>query len=207
MQRDAGWDSLEAEAELRWPTPDVMSGAGDRNFDILTVEPSSRLSSALPAHAAPVVAPPALTPPPARPASPTSVEKMASMLRSLSFAATQPRSASEAGRAQQFQGASAMLQRELFAGHVQRLLLAAPALAQRLVTALTSTCGVLLGAENTEAGFEWASQELDELRRQVPANDGVFPGDYYRQIFDADVAALYAAVAAVRREASRRERL
>ncbi len=143
----------------------------------------------------------------ARPVSPGTVEKAASLLRSLSFACGRPATGESAlERAKAYAMVGATLRRELRGDQFERLSHVAPKLGTQLQSALLSSCGALLGAQHPDGAFEWASAELDELAKAVPpANAGVFPGAYYFEIFSSDVSDLSRALAVCRREdASRR---
>jgi hypothetical protein len=82
----------------------------------------------------------------------------------------------------------------------------APHLVSTLQAALLSSAGVLLGAEGAPRAFEWARDSLDALRSLLPTAevDRVLPGQYYREILEADVAQLSQAVATAGRELERR---
>ena len=154
-------------------------------------------------------APPAIVPkvpPMARPVSPGTIEKSASLLRSLSFIAQRP-AAGETGkdRAAAFAQAGKTMRIELQGAQMQRLRQAAPDLAPRLQSALLACCGSLLGSQDADSGFAWAMSELDDLAKNIPpAASAVFPGAYYYEIFTADIAELSRALAIRRRdEASR----
>ena len=140
----------------------------------------------------------------ARPASPGTVETMASKLRSLSFAAGRPRTGEAAGRAAQYVAAGDALKEQLRSQQSERLRQVAPALAGRLDAALLASCGVLLATEHADGGFEWASWHIEQLRRVLPHHEAAFPGAYYREIFGADVTQLATSLAEVAHATSRR---
>ena len=140
----------------------------------------------------------------ARPASPGTVETLASKLRSLSFAAARPRSGQAAGRAAQYVAAGDALKEQLRSQQSERLRQVAPALAGRLDAALLASCGVLLATEHADGGFEWASWHVEQLRQVLPHHEAAFPGAYYREIFGADVSQLATSLAEVAYATSRR---
>ena len=140
----------------------------------------------------------------ARPASPGTVETMASKLRSLSFAAARPRTGQAAGRAAQYVAAGDALKEQLRSQQSERLRQVAPALAGRLDAALLASCGVLLATEHADGGFEWASWHVEQLRQVLPHHEAAFPGAYYREIFGADVSQLATSLAEVAHATSRR---
>ena len=140
----------------------------------------------------------------ARPASPGTVETLASKLRSLSFAAARPRSGQAAGRAAQYVAAGDALKEQLRSQQSERLRQVAPALACRLDAALLASCGVLLATEHADGGFEWASWHVEQLRQALPHHEAAFPGAYYREIFGADVSQLATSLAEVAHATSRR---
>ena len=140
----------------------------------------------------------------ARPASPGTVETLASKLRSLSFAAARPRSGQAAGRAAQYVAAGDALKEQLRSQQSERLRQVAPALACRLDAALLASCGVLLATEHADGGFEWASWHVEQLRQVLPHHEAAFPGAYYREIFGADVSQLATSLAEVAHATSRR---
>lgn len=141
-----------------------------------------------------------------RPSSPGTVEKAASMLRSLSYIASRPSGGEMlADRAAAFLAVGGTLRRELRSEQVERLASAAPELCQRLQTALFAGCGVLLGDAFPDGGFEWASSEIDDLAKHIPPpSSAVFPGAYYFEIFSADVADLGRAINLCRQQSARR---
>eukprot|EP00965_Chrysotila_dentata_P139535 4613354-Pleurochrysis_carterae.AAC.1 len=130
------------------------------------------------------------------------------MLRSLTFAAgASPGSDPRGVRGEQYDGVAAMLRRELAGDSMQRLTQSVPQLASQLQLALTASCAVLLGVERADVGFEWATSELDEIKRRLPASAALFPGAYYREIFESDVTALTSALENNRRELKRRKEM
>ena len=137
-----------------------------------------------------------------RPLSPGTVEKSASLLRSLTFAASRPsKGESTAERGAAFEGVGAALARELHSEQMDRLLATAPQLGQRLHAALLAVCGALLGTAHPDGAYEWAAAELDDLTKNIPpATAAVFPGAYYFEIFSADVTELGRALAVSRRD-------
>ena len=141
-----------------------------------------------------------------RPVSPGTVEKSASLLRSLSFVANRPLAGeTSADRSAAFEAVGDALRRELRSDPMGRLFDAAPLLGQRLQSSLLATCGAMLGAQHADGGFAWALAELDELAKHVPpASSTVFPGAYYFEIFSADVTELSRALEASRREHAKR---
>ena len=145
----------------------------------------------------------------ARPVSPSTIEKSASLLRSLSMAATRPaKGETPENRSRIFAGVARGLRTELQGDQMARLRTAAPELGPRLQAALLAACGALLGAQDFDAGFEWAGNELDELAKHVPAaTSAVFPGAYYHEIFSADVQELTRSLGHRRREEALRRKL
>ena len=137
-----------------------------------------------------------------RPVSPGTIEKSASLLRSLSFAAQRPSTGeTSAERAAAFAAVGQVLRSELHGAQMQRLQAAAPELAPRVQAALLACCGSLLGAQDPDSGFEWALSELDGLSKSIPPQtSAVFPGAYYYDIFTSDVAELGRSLAARRRD-------
>eukprot|EP00967_Tisochrysis_lutea_P070646 scaffold93305_cov26-Tisochrysis_lutea.AAC.3 len=218
------WASLAAEEELRWPGPDVLSldeqgrtidrqGAAAAAALSSTARPASSLPSGTPAPSlGPSLLPLSLPHTQAtfgrRPASPSSVEKLASLLRSVSFLAGRPRAAgspqAEAERREAFDALAVNLRSELRSEPLQRFEEAAPALVGALRGSLLSAAALLLGAEGTPRAFEWARDGIEELRPLLPAAEPLLPGAYYREILEADMAQLSAAVATAGRELERR---
>jgi len=219
---NVGWQSLAAEAELRWPTPGPLGGAPpdvlmlDEDGHTLQREGGAVLH--MPSGTPGMFHVDMLLPPPpapsglhpgARPASPSSVEKMASLLRSISFVAGRPRTGSaaeEASRIQAYDTVAWNLRNELGSESIGRMAQVAPHLVSTLEAALLSSAGVLLGAEGAPRAFEWARDSLDALRSLLPTAEveSVLPGQYYREILEADVAQLSQAVATAGRELERR---
>lgn len=144
-----------------------------------------------------------------RPVSPGTIEKSASLLRSLSFVASRPPSGETAAdRSAAFAQVGQALRSEMHGAQMQRLRQAAPELAPRLQSSLLACCGALLGAQDSDGGFEWAMSELDDLAKNMPpATSAVYPGAYYYEIFTSDVAQLSRALAARRREEAKKAAL
>ena len=65
---------------------------------------------------------------------------------------------------QQYEAVAGAIRRGLSADAIKKFKLAAPELAERTLGSLIASCAVLLGAEAPDFGFEWAAQEVDELR-------------------------------------------
>ena len=132
----------------------------------------------VPASAAPERAPISAAALDGRPASPSTVEKMASMLRSLSFSAGRPLVGGDAAaRGAQFLHVASTLQGELGAAHMQRLRERSPALARRLEGVLIASMATLLGAHAVEGAFGWCAGWVDELETLLPRErDSLFPG-------------------------------
>ena len=144
-----------------------------------------------------------------RPSSPGTIEKIASMLRSLSYIANRPPGGeAPAERSAAFAAVASSLRQDVRSDQLSRLATVAPDLAQRLQTTLLAGCGALLGDVHPDGGFEWASSELADLAKHLPpATSAVFPGVYYYEIFAADVAELGRALDAMRRSSARRRAL
>jgi len=213
----SGWNELAAEEELRWPTPGPLGGP-----DVLMLDEEGRtlqreggalhhMPNGTPArHGAdvPLPPPPSLGPPPGpRPASPSSVEKMASLLRSISFVAGRPRTGSateETARVQAYDTVAWNLRHELGSDSIGRMGQVAPHVVSALQAAILSSAGVLLGAEGAPRAFDWARESLDELRSLLPTVERFLPGQYYREILEADVAQLTQTLAGAGRELERR---
>ena len=143
-----GWDdlSLAGDNELQWPQG-TLAPAGAHYSPGLPQE----LRMLVPASAAPERAPLSASALDGRPASPSTVEKMASMLRSLSFSAGRPLVGGDAAaRGAQFLHVASTLQGELGAAHMQRLRERSPALARRLEGVLIASMATLLGAHAVE---------------------------------------------------------
>ena len=169
-------------------------------------------ADALAAEGGDLIAPALLPrlPPNTRPVSPGTIEKSASLLRSLSFAAARPATKAEtpAERGRAFAAVGSALRHELQSDQMARLRSAAPELGPRVQAALMAACGALLSSADSDAGFEWATAELDELSKNVPpATSAVFPGAYYHEIFASDVAELGRSLAARRREEAQKRAL
>ena len=170
-----GWDdlSLAGDDELQWPQG-TLAPAGAHYSPGLPQE----LRMLVPASAAPERAPLSASALDGRPASPSTVEKMASMLRSLSFSAGRPLVGGDAAaRGAQFLHVASTLQGELGAAHMQRLRERSPALARRLEGVLIASMATLLGAHAVEGAFGWCAGWVDELETLLPRErDSLFPG-------------------------------
>ena len=140
-----------------------------------------------------------------RPVSPGTVETAASMLRSLSFAASRPRTSGDsASRLAQYSAAAESLKEQLRKQPCERMRQVAPALTERFEAAVLAGCGVLLGAEHPDGGFEWATWHIEQLRKLLPHQEAAFPGAYYREIFSSDVSQLGTLLADVQRTLAKR---
>ena len=107
-----------------------------------------------------------------RPASASTVERMAGMLRSISFAAGQPptgTSGADSARSQACAAVAASVRRDFAGAAIGRLVESAPHVALALQGAVLASAGVLLGAEAATMAFEWARSSLDDLRHFVAA--------------------------------------
>ena len=141
-----------------------------------------------------------------RPASPGTVEKMASLLRSLSFAASRPHVGDAAELTATYKSIAATLTTELRGDEFGRLETRVPELSKPLHTALIASCGALLGVQHADAALEWATQQTEQLSVSLP-EEASFPGTYYHQIFASDVSQLQSSLAMARREIGRRRDL
>ena len=142
-----------------------------------------------------------------RPVSPGTVEKMASLLRSISFAAGRSGVGEASELSASFSSVAATLATELRGDEFSRLTSCAPELAKQLQASLLASCGALLGGQSSDAALEWAVRELEQLALRVPEAEAAFPGTYYHQIFAADANQLSNALRASRREVAHRSNL
>jgi hypothetical protein len=120
-----------------------------------------------------------------RPMSPTSVDKVASMMRSLSFTASSPNADAEDRNRREWAKVSRALMRD---EAVARLRERQPAIGCRVESVLAFACGVMLGVEVPDGALAAIGEELGQLRHTLSA--GVFPGAYYEEIFESDVSQL-----------------
>ncbi|KAJ1633193.1 hypothetical protein T492DRAFT_983044 [Pavlovales sp. CCMP2436] len=129
-----------------------------------------------------------------RPVSPASVEKAASMMRSLAFTAASPHAdANDDHQRREWAKVSRSLMRDVRGEAVARLRARQPALGARLESVLAFACGAMLGVEVPDGALAAIGEELGQLRQHLSSS--VFPGDYYEEIFEADIAQLSAASA------------
>ena len=107
--------------------------------------------------------------------SPGTIEESASLLRSLSFVASHaPSGETAADRSTASLRWAGPCGSEMHGAQMQRLRQAAPELAPRLQSSLLACCGALLGAQDSDGGFEWAMSELDDLAKNRTYKSAVY---------------------------------
>ncbi|KAG8457529.1 hypothetical protein KFE25_004165 [Diacronema lutheri] len=137
-----------------------------------------------------------------RPLSPASVEKVASMMRSLAFTATSPHADSEEHQRREWAKVSRALMRDVRSEPLARMRASDARLADRTQSVLAFACGAMLGVEVPDGALAAVGEELGQLRHHLPTP--LFPGGYYEEIFEADVAQLSAACASRRHAVTRK---